>query len=174
MGLFDLFKKKVELPSDLSPEDRPTEKQLSYAKDLGIKVTKEMSKTDVSCLISRANGDDSKEAPAPGIIALANGLGVTFSPYIGADGLLRILYRSVDDKTRAALYAYAVYQKEAKLPFSNMLESPELDRFRQFGEQICSNASLCKSLNDRDPKDLLSPRKGTNIYNAAFTYLFEK
>lgn len=152
--------------------NQPTERQLAYAKDLGIKVPKDATKKDVSCLISRATGEDSKEAPSADFVALANGLGITFSPYIGADGLFRTIYYDSDMQTRAALYAYAIYQLENGQSFANMLNSPQLDTFRAFGEYVMQDSSLVKSLEERTSDDLLKPYRGTKIYKAAYDYLF--
>ncbi|MBD5469247.1 MAG: hypothetical protein HDR21_14050 [Lachnospiraceae bacterium] len=196
MGLFGIFKKKkpatsvsvkidlktVEtepvgtlsrVPFDTSKKKKEpaTERQIAYAQDLGVVFQSDISKSDLSCLISRATGDDSKEGPEPDIVDLAVGLGIDFSPYIGARGLLHILFSSVGDHDRAALFAYGVRQNMRGEKFGNMLKDPDVDRFGEFGDLVLADVSLLRSLNDRPAEDLLTPRKGTKIYTAAAGFL---
>lgn len=173
MGILSKLFKKEENTTEHIPYDpnAPTERQLAYAKDLRIKIPKNATKNDVSCLISRATGEDSIESPSADLIALANGLGIDFSPYIGADGLFRTIYYSSSIQTRAVLYIYAIYQLEHNQPFSNMLAHPKLDTFKAFGEYVMQDSSLVKSLEERTSDDLLKPHKGTKIYKAAYAFL---
>lgn len=173
MGLFDLFKKKKDTCNfsklDVASPglyEEPTERQLSYARDLGIIFPDNVSKDDISCLISRANGDDHNETPAPDMVELALKLGVNFSPYVSSDRLLRIIFYDCTDAQKGALYAYAVYQRNVGKQFSNMFDEPHIDTFIEIGEHIASDKELHNLLNERPVDDLASPRKGTKIYNA--------
>lgn len=191
MGFFDLFKKKEQTQqpqqkkrqeacsfSKLSvaspgPYEAPTEKQLAYAKDLGIRFPDDVSKGDMTCLISRAVGDDSEKSPASDIVDLAMALDIKFSPYIGADGLLRLMFFSAADAQRGAMYAYAIHQRNAGKPFSNFYDDPDTAIYLGIGERIAADPKLRELLKERPPEDLTSPRKGTKIYNTVSGFLEE-
>lgn len=70
---------------ELIPFDPPTERQMEYAKSLGIKIPEDACKTDVSALISRAVDKDGE--PNEGLLEFATNRRIFFSKYIGKTAL---------------------------------------------------------------------------------------
>ena len=145
----------------------PTERQLAYLKDLGVFIPDGITKDDASCMISRATGEDDLESPGPELVALAVGLGVRFSAFIGAAGLLRQIVSQTGERDRAALFGYAVRQSLQGSSLGNMLEDPAAGSFYNFADQVVADPALLRSLNGREPADYIHPHKGTANYKAA-------
>ena len=145
----------------------PTERQLAYLKDLGVFIPDGITKDDASCMISRATGEDDLESPGPELVALAVGLGVRFSAFIGAAGLLRQIVGQTGERDRAALFGYAVRQSLQGSGLGNMVEDPAVGSFYDFADQVAADPALLRSLNGREPVDYIHPHKGTAIYKAA-------
>lgn len=145
----------------------PTERQLSYLKDLGVHIPDGITKDDASCMISRAIGEDDLESPPPELVALASGLGVRFSAFIGSAGLLRQIVCQIGERDRAALFGYAVRQSLRGSSLGNMLEDPEVSVFYSFADHIVADPALLRSLAGREAADYIHPHKGTAIYKTA-------
>ena len=155
---------------EMLEHEPPTERQIACLERNGIIYPDGITKEDASCLLSRAFGDDSEEGPEPYLVALATGLKIKFSAFIGAKGLLSdIIYSS--GRNRAALYAYAVSQSMGGRSFGNMLEDPKLPLFYAFADQIIDDPALMRSLRDRPIDDFKKPYRGTAIYKAAASFL---
>ena len=149
----------------------PTDRQLAYLKDLGIFVPEGTTNKDATCMISRATGDDSLESPSPEIVNLAEGLGVKFSAFVGASGLLGEIIAQASERDRAALYAYGVLQSTRGRAIGNMLADPDRDRCYNFADIVAADPALLRSLSGRPSSDYSDPHKGTSIYKAAVSYL---
>lgn len=149
----------------------PTERQLLYLRDLGVFIPEGVTNKDATCMISRATGDDSLEGPTPEIVDLAEGLGVKFSAFVGASGLLGEIIAQVSDRDRASLYVYGVLQSINGRAFGNMLKDPARDRCFAFADIVEADPALRRSLDGRPSGDFLEPHKGTSIYKAAVSYL---
>jgi len=145
----------------------PTERQLAYLKDLGVFIPDGITKDDASCMISRATGEDDLESPSPELVALAAGLGVQFSAFVGASGLLRQIVGQIGERDRAALFGYAVRQSLQGSSLGNMLEDPAVGSLYDFADQVVADPALVRSLTGREPEDYIHPHKGTAIYKAA-------
>ena len=155
---------------EILEHEPPTERQIACLERNGIIYPDGITKYDASCLLSRAFGDDSEESPEPYLVALATGLKIKFSAFIGAKGLLSdIIYSS--GRNRAALYAYAVSQSMGGRSFGNMLEDPKLSLFYAFADQVIEDPALMRSLRDRPIDDFKKPYRGTAIYKAAAAFL---
>lgn len=148
----------------------PSDRQLAYLKDLGVLIPDGITNVDASCMISRATGEDDLKSPGPELVALAAGLGVEFSAFVGVRGLIGCIYSQSSDRDRAALYAYAVRQSAKGSAFGNMLEDPEHDVFYNFADKVLADPALLRSLQGRDATDLQRPHKGTAIYKAAAAF----
>lgn len=145
----------------------PSERQLAYLKDLGVFIPDGITNVDASCMISRATGEDDLKSPGPELVALAAGLGVEFSAFVGVRGLIGCIYNQSSDRDRAALYAYAVRRSAKGSAFGNMLEDPERGVFYNFADKVLADPALLRSLQGRNAADLQHPHKGTAIYKAA-------
>ena len=152
----------------------PTDRQLEYLHDLGVFVPDGITKQDASCMISRATGEDSEEGPTAEIVALAFALGVEFSAFAGASGLLSSIIYQADDRQKAALFAYGVKQNATGRKFGNMVEDPDVDTFYLFSDLVIADAALLRSLKGRDACDYERPHHGTAIYKSAFDFLKSK
>ncbi len=78
--------------------DEPTERQLSYANDLGIQIPERASKQDVSALISRVVDDD-ETLPSEFMVRQAMSRKVMFSRYVGAKTLVSIMSIQLQEKS---------------------------------------------------------------------------
>ena len=156
---------------EIAEHEPPTERQLEYLKRNGIIFLNGITKDDASCMISRVSGEDSEESPEPYLVALANGLKIKFSAFIGAKGLFNSIIYQANDRDRAALYAYAVRQSMRGRSFGNMLEDSEVSVFYAFADQVANNSTLMHSLSDRPVEDYKKPYRGTAIYKAAAAFL---
>ncbi len=145
----------------------PSDRQLAYLKDLGVLIPDGITNADASCMISRATGEDDLESPGPELAALAAGLGVQFSAFIGAAGLLRQIVGQTGERDRAALFGYAVRQSLQGSDLGNMLEDPAVGSFYDFADQVVADPALLRSLSGRESADYIHPHKGTAIYKAA-------
>lgn len=152
----------------------PTEGQLAYLHDLGVFVPDGVTNVDATCMISRATGEDSEESPSAEIVALAFALGVEFSAFIGASGLLSSIIYQADDRQKAALFAYCVKQDEKGQKIGNMVEDPDADMFYLFSDLVIADEALLRSLKGRAAGDYERPHRGTAIYKAAFDFLKSK
>ena len=152
----------------------PTERQLAYLHDLGVFVPDGVTNVDASCMISRATGEDSVEGPSAEIVALAFALGVKFSAFIGASGLLSAIIHQANDSQKAALFAYGVKQNATGQKFGNMAEDPDADMFYLFSDLVIADEALRRSLEGRAAGDYERPHRGTVIYKAAFDFLKSK
>lgn len=149
----------------------PTDRQLDYLKNLGVFIPDDITKDDASYMISRAIGEDSKEGPCPSLVALASGLKIEFSAFVGASGLFREIVGQASDRDRAALYVYGVRQNMRGGSFGNMLEDSNLAVFYAFADQVLANPALMRSLSGRTSEDFKRPHRGTTIYKAAAAHL---
>lgn len=158
----------------IEPEP-PTERQLTYAKDLGIVISaadmENITKEDISCMISRAIGDDSAESPTPALMAMALEQNWQGSAYIGHKRLWHYIVKTADDKTLAALYIYAVQQYQNRQLIGNMYIEDKLELFYQFAEYAIADPSVLKSIKGREPDDFIEPSKNTIAYKAAAEFL---
>ena len=98
MGLFDfLFEKKSgDISPQLSADEQPSEKQITYAKALGIHVLPSMTRYEVSKLINDAS--ERKKPPADWQMQRANKLGIKLSPDITYLQLEELLNKAEFDK----------------------------------------------------------------------------
>lgn len=118
-------------------------------------------------MISRATGEDDLVSPSPELVALAAGLGVRFSAFVGVSGLLRQIVGQIGERDRAALFGYAVRQSLQGSGLGNMLADPSVGSFYSFADQVAADPALLRSLGGREAMDYMSPHKGTAIYKAA-------
>lgn len=149
--------------------DPPTEKQLEYLHNLGVIVPDGITKDDVSYIIDRV--EDYEEDPSPELVALATGLKLGFSAFIGNESLFCKIVHTGNDRDRAALYAYAVSQSMKGRSFGNMLEDPGYQKYYVFADHVLMEPVLMRSLLDRTSDDFKKPYRGTSIYKAAAAFL---
>lgn len=102
MGFFDFINKKKSKEIHLQvsvqnlADEMPTEKQIAYAKALGIPILPSMTRNEVSELIS--NACDRKKPPADWQMQRANKMGIQMSPDITYLQLEELLNKAEFDK----------------------------------------------------------------------------
>ena len=151
----------------LSEFAAPTERQISYMKDLRVFIPDGITKTDASCIISRVTGEDSKEGPAPWLVSMADRFDISYSAYIGFEGMLKCIINQVDSFNLAALYGYSVHCDLKGNDFRNFFDSSNIQIYYEFANIVESDSKLKQSLLQRSASDFLHPNKNTNIYKAA-------
>ena len=178
----------VEITAVL-PHDMPTEKQVSYANDLGINLPAGACKEDVSAILSRVLDSNhivkevqlSKdlvrnyvaplESPTNEFALFACEKGVCFSAYIGEVALLRNVLYTLELRDKLAFYAYCAVCSRNSEKIGNMLDSALCSRFYQFADNAINLEAVVRSLEGREVEDYLSPHKGTLVYKEAAKYI---
>lgn len=159
-------------PFELTPIPfrEPTERQLSYALDLGASIPSGACFDDVSAIIGRIVDDD-EAAPPSSLSLYADKCGARFSKLIGEDAFWGVLFYELPSRDLSAFYAYSVYCKETHQSPVDILNSPYYNIFYQFADVV--DDSFAEALKKRTPSDLAYPHGGTKIYKIAFNYLRE-
>ena len=130
-----------------------TDRQLEYAKDLGIKVPKDASLEDVSALISR-NVDGDSLNPNPELIEYAVDKGLYFSKYIGKKALYNLIYESLSLKDRIAFFCFSVYRHLSDDRQGNLDKHRHKNLFYEFAESEINNDKFLKSLGKYTGEDI--------------------
>ena len=136
------FKEPFEvLDGQLEP---PSERQVNYAQSLGIIVTNDMCKEDVSCLISRKTDDRSD--PKPGLLQFADNHNIVFSNFIGKKTLYNIVFYNLPDLDKCAFFIFSVYRYLSDDRESNLDLSPYKNIFYEFANTYCTDKKFLKSM----------------------------
>lgn len=164
---------------DIVPCEEPTERQMDYVMALGASIPEDISKEDVSAIISRiADSDDivsekwiakdqmhvevrPLKSPDEDFALFAHMMGVKFSRYIGEDALFERTVYHLTGRNKAAFFAYCVLCSVSGQKIGNMLESPNLDRLYAFGDKAAATENLMRSIDGREPDDYFEPHRGT-------------
>ena len=178
----------VEITAIL-PHDMPTEKQVSYARDLGINLPSGVCKEDVSAILSRVLDSNHivKEvqvstdlvrsyvaplkSPTNEFALFACEKGVCFSAYIGEVALLSNVLYTLELRDKLAFYAYCVVCSRDGERIGNLLNSALCSQFYQFADDTINLEPVVRSLEGREVEDYLSPHKGTLVYKEAAKYV---
>lgn len=158
----------------LSDSYSPTERQIEYMKKLRLFIPDGITKSDASCMISRVTGEDSMNGPESWLVSMADKFQVTYSAYIGFEGLLTAIVNQIGKYKLSALYAYSVHQELKGAEFRNFFDSPSVQLYYEFATHISNDEKLLQSLIQRTASDLLHPNKNTNIYKAAKSFLIKE
>lgn len=130
----------------------PTDRQLNYAKDLGITIPGGATLKDVSALIDRKLDYDGE--PKQGLIEFATNRGFLFSMYIGKKELYNLIFRELDTKGRIAFHIFSVYRYLSDDRHANLDTSPHKNKFYAFADKMIQNKSFMNSLNRLEGQDL--------------------
>lgn len=122
-------------------DDRqPTENQIKYAKDLGVKILPNLTFNDVSCLISKALGEAKNDFTTNDIIEYAGERGTLISPYSDLVGSLHSILCLLKDADHAAFWTYIMFCT------SHNIEIGYFDKLNPFDSRFY----FFESLKDRD------------------------
>lgn len=138
--------------STILPFESPTERQLDYATDLGIKIPEGACKLDVSALISRAVEKDGE--PNLGLVEYATNKNLLFSKYIGKTALYNYIFLQLSDIDKIAFFIYSIYRYISDDRHANLDTHPSKDLFYTFASNYQTDAQFFKSLNRYSGSDL--------------------
>ncbi len=137
-----------------TPELPPSEKQIAYAKDLGISVPRDANLKEVRDLISNAVDDD--EPADEELMALADKLDIVFTKYSGVKLLHAQIWRELSHsaKTKAAWFTYCLYRDllpKRSVPVATSYEHPIM---QAISEKALQDPSLAESIDRYEGENL--------------------
>ncbi len=123
----------------------PTERQIAYARDLGIAIPENISREDLSHMISKVVDKDSD--PNPGLVEYAQGKGILVSPHMGKRSLYSLIFSSLSGEDKIAFFAFSIYRWLSDDRRANLDNHPNKDAFYEFAKSVADNESFQKSMN---------------------------
>ena len=139
------------------PPDPPTDKQLAYAKDLGISIPRNATKEDLTDLISLTLSKD--KPSSQNHRTFAKKYGVETTKYIGKKELFdRIQYMLVTPGRETELlswFTYRVYRELVKGDENAQITSPSDPIIRNTAEQFASDEKIIKSVRSYKGRELI-------------------
>lgn len=136
---------KTIITIDAIPFETPTENQLDYAKDLGIFISGDLTKEDVSALISKAVDKDNE--PNQGLLEFATNHRIYTSKHIGKSALYNKLFALLDDIDRVAFFIFSIYRYISDDRHANLDNHPNRKFFYEFANSNVSDERFMKSMN---------------------------
>jgi len=130
----------------------PSDRQLEYAKGLGVKNPSDACLEDVSALISFAVDSDSE--PNPELVEFATNRGFTFSKYIGKKALYDLIFYRLSPLDKIAFFCFSVYRYLSDDRHGNLDTSPHRDTFYSFAQQHEGDKKFVDSMLKYEGKDL--------------------
>lgn len=160
------------LPIDTSKYkfEPPSQKQLDYAEKLGIEIHPNMTKSDLSAVITKVEDND-MNTPDIGLLQYAQENGESPSPYLGLNNAVAVATRRMKDDELCSFYLYCLYCSQLGKPIDNFNSSPLKDKFRAFGNQLSQDPKTVDSIRNRPSGDFVKPNKRTIAYTTAIEYL---
>lgn len=169
------------------PHDTPTDRQISYALDLGAAIPEGACKEDVSAILSRILdgeivserriADDSElretsptDGPSEEFAMFAHDNKIHFSKFIEADALFNTVVYGLEGREKAAFYAYSILKNRAGVDVATDPVYPDLIGFYQFADMAMGSDSIMRSINERSPDDYRHPHKGSTAYKAVAAF----
>lgn len=134
--------------------DMPTDSQMSYAIDLGIEIYPSMTRKDVSTLIKRELEPEAD--PSEDLMTYAYNKNIYFSPFVGLESLCNIIFNTLCSRDKAVFFCYAVYCSIKCVELGNLDESPDSEKFYEFGDMYAADESFKASLESYSGDDLIT------------------
>lgn len=132
--------------------EEPTERQISYARDLGINITPEMTKDDVSCLIDiKVDNDISADHS---LMDYAYDKNIYFSDLIGEKRLFNLVFNALSPKDKTEFFCFCVYKYLDDYDDFNPENCPHYRDIQEFAEIYYLDTSFQKSMNNYQGEDL--------------------
>jgi hypothetical protein len=125
--------------------DDPTEAQLNYAANLGIKVPADATKQDVSAMLDFRGNNDT--VPNPRLLSFAYEQGLYVSKYIGEETLYDFLFEALDLPTKITFFIFSIYEHSIKTHTYNLNEHPFRLTFNDFSTLYVADDRFIKSMN---------------------------
>ena len=132
--------------------DDPTEAQLNYAANLGIKVPADATKQDVSAMLDFKENNDN--APNVRLLSFAYQQNLYVSKYIGEERLYDFLFEALDLPIKIVFFIFSIYEHSTKTRTYNPNEHPLKASFVDFSNLYVSDDRFVKSMNRYRGSDL--------------------
>jgi hypothetical protein len=126
------------------PITPPTERQIAYARDIGLSIPYGACKEDVSDLLDRYSERDSD--PNPGLLEFASGRQLMFSNCIGKKALYNLVFYSLETVDQIAFFCFCVYRYVSDDRHANLDTSPYRDIFYAFANAHANDTKLIRSI----------------------------
>jgi hypothetical protein len=142
---------------DQALAERPTERQLAYAQDLGIPIPADVTKQELSDLIDVRLQKD--EPAAPHFQAFAKRFGVAFTQYVGKKGLFDRLFaylvRPGREEDLTAWFVFRVYRELVKGRGDTNIKGPDDKVVRDIARLLLQEQSVVQSIRRYQGRDLV-------------------
>lgn len=146
----------VEEVNELPPEP-PTERQLDYAKDLGITIPANATKDDLSDLISLKVDRDKPATERQKNFARTYGVEIT--KYIGKKALFNRIHAALvvpgREKELLSWFTFRVYRELANGADNAPIEEPDDPIIKQIAEELASDEKIVKSVRRYEGSELI-------------------
>lgn len=170
-GLYDVQSCEV------IPPDPATERQISYAADLGIVRPEQYSKDELSCLITRAKNDTDRDDMVPvdtSLARMAVDRDIYLSVFSGEKGALDSLWRQFTEDEKMRFLIFCIDQNLSGKQDYDLQHSPHLDLYDHFANEYRTDEPLHRSLTRYTGSDLSlqkTPNTNRNAYRIVRDYL---
>lgn len=132
--------------------DEPTERQISYAMDLGIIISPKMTRHDVSCLIDiKVDNDIYADSSLKDYAYDKN---IYFSDCIGEKRLFNLIFSTLNPKDKTEFFCFTVYKYLAGYEDFNPETCPHYADIKKFAEMYYFDNSFQKSMDNYQGEDL--------------------
>lgn len=141
-------------PFEIS-EDQPepaTENQMAYAHDLGLSFPADITKSDMSYLLSKTVDHDGN--PNPQLLQYAANRNLLPSPYIGKRSLYDFLFSTLDGKDKVAFFLFCVYRYCTDDRYGDLDTHTHSQFFYDTAESLLSDSSFLSSMNKYEGNQL--------------------
>lgn len=148
----------IKVDDEKNKSNRPTERQLAFANDLGIDVPSDATSEEVSDLISFQL---EKDKPAnERHRSIARLYGVKFTKFTGKRQLFEHIFNAVGrpthEKELAAWFTYRVYRHLVQGADNVPIDGPDHPTIKQIAVQLVADEAILSSIQRYDAQDLLS------------------
>lgn len=130
---------------NINPHVSPSDAQLKYANDVGIKLCDSLCLIDVSTLLSRYEEEDYNSPPLS-VALYADSLGIKFSKFIGERSLFSILGNYNTLEIKSFFFIYCVCRYVFKCPNLDINSIKNSSFFNNFVNDNISNTLFINSL----------------------------
>lgn len=170
------------------PHDPPTERQIEYLKSWGVAPPAGCSRHDISAILSRF--EDSNDVissrkiggrivevvrPLPGpneeFARYANDMGMRFSLYISQKALFELVVDTLDQREKAALFAYCCLCRHNEIEIGDPRESERCVQIYAFADYAVNDDAVMRSIMMRGIDGFIKPHKGTTGYKAVSKHM---
>jgi hypothetical protein len=146
----------IETIEELPPEP-PTERQISYANDLGITIPRDATKDELSDLISCSTDED--QPASPELLGLARHYGIETTRYTGEQAvhwrIFNTLARSGREQELATWFAFNVLKWRPKARAGAGEVSLDNPRLTSIGSKLAADAKVMSSIKRYSESTLL-------------------